>query len=440
MPTVTVQAPDSALAMDEVIRQLGDNAYIVSTNTRDGQVEILATTEPAQIIALRKREPKASFAEVIMEQVNLGTSNPANISPIVSLALGAADVSRFPSLASITADISPKVAEPEEGPVATDQGADPETEEAEVISETLPPDATQDTAPHAASDTAPYPEHGPESQEEPELRAILRQLASQLARIERTAADGPTPPPKAQDPIEAAGFSAKIIGRLLSGKAQDDRATAFASAMANALVVADPSAHLRAPAVVIVGPSGSGKTVLAAKIAALTLETQSDRTVELVSLSGPQPLVNPALSAHARTLSCNHRSLRPDQLDAVQMSRHGVTQIFDTNLDAEDLAKSLAAIGDQVGRTDVVLIVALPAGSSLTRIRAELEKYSGLDPVIALTKLDECELSPQEASQIAEIGTRIAWLSGTSSLTDTMAPATEETIFEFLTGLLTVGP
>ena len=44
MPTVTVLAPDSALAMDEVIRQLGENAYIVATNARDGQVRFSLQT------------------------------------------------------------------------------------------------------------------------------------------------------------------------------------------------------------------------------------------------------------------------------------------------------------------------------------------------------------------------------------------------------------
>jgi hypothetical protein len=421
MPTVTVQAPDSALAMDEVIRQLGDNAYIVSTNTRDGQVEILATTEPAKIIALRKREPKARFAEVIMQQVNLGAGAMANISPIVSLALGATDQTLIPTIAPVVDDAVPEDAEGD----ATSALAGPSHEEpplvVDAIAEPAPAEPAQDARP------------GHES----ELRDILRQLSAQLARIEATAVDGPKPAPVLQDPIETAGFPARIIGRLLSGQSQGDRATAFATAMAKAMVVADPSAHLRAPAVVIVGQSGSGKTVLSAKIAALALETQPDRRVELVSLSGARPLAEPVLPAYARALSCTHRTLPPDQIRTRQMSPDGVTHVFDSNLDPDDLEKALAALGDQFGR-DAVVIVALPAGSSLTRIRAELGKYSHFKPDIALTKLDECELSPEEASEIADIGTRIAWISGTSSLTDTIAPATEETIFEFLTGLLTV--
>lgn len=46
MPTITVMAPDSALAMDEVVRQLGDGAYILSTTQQDGMIRIKATNDP----------------------------------------------------------------------------------------------------------------------------------------------------------------------------------------------------------------------------------------------------------------------------------------------------------------------------------------------------------------------------------------------------------
>lgn len=47
MPVITVRATDSAAAMDEVIRRLGPDALILSTRSREGQVEIVATDEEA---------------------------------------------------------------------------------------------------------------------------------------------------------------------------------------------------------------------------------------------------------------------------------------------------------------------------------------------------------------------------------------------------------
>ena len=45
MSTIVVRASDTALAMDEVERRLGPDAFILSTKTNKGQVEIRATTD-----------------------------------------------------------------------------------------------------------------------------------------------------------------------------------------------------------------------------------------------------------------------------------------------------------------------------------------------------------------------------------------------------------
>jgi hypothetical protein len=59
MTIVTVRAPDSQKAMDEVIRRLGDDAYILSTTQSGGMVEIRASRE-AQLAATMPR-----FASVL---------------------------------------------------------------------------------------------------------------------------------------------------------------------------------------------------------------------------------------------------------------------------------------------------------------------------------------------------------------------------------------
>jgi flagellar biosynthesis protein FlhF len=51
MPTITVTAPDSAMAMDEVVRQLGSDAYILSTTQQDGLVQIKASLDPLNTLA-----------------------------------------------------------------------------------------------------------------------------------------------------------------------------------------------------------------------------------------------------------------------------------------------------------------------------------------------------------------------------------------------------
>ena len=48
MPTITVQAADSATAMDEIWEKLGPDAMIISTSKRNGRIVMEATTENAK--------------------------------------------------------------------------------------------------------------------------------------------------------------------------------------------------------------------------------------------------------------------------------------------------------------------------------------------------------------------------------------------------------
>lgn len=45
MGILTVRAPDSQQAMEEVLRRLGPEAYILSTRQRDGLIEIRAARD-----------------------------------------------------------------------------------------------------------------------------------------------------------------------------------------------------------------------------------------------------------------------------------------------------------------------------------------------------------------------------------------------------------
>ena len=58
MPELKFKAVDTSLAMEEVQRKLGPDALILSTERRDGMIEIVATNEPDQIEAanLKARE------------------------------------------------------------------------------------------------------------------------------------------------------------------------------------------------------------------------------------------------------------------------------------------------------------------------------------------------------------------------------------------------
>src|SRR3990167_6187737 len=65
MSTIVVRAPDSAQAMEEVLRRLGADAFILSTTQSNGQVEIRATSEAAP-----RRPVVTAFADALRAKVD----------------------------------------------------------------------------------------------------------------------------------------------------------------------------------------------------------------------------------------------------------------------------------------------------------------------------------------------------------------------------------
>ena len=58
--------------------------------------------------------------------------------------------------------------------------------------------------------------------------------------------------------------------------------------------------------------------------------------------------------------------------------------------------------------------------------------YEKVEPLVALTKLDECELSPIELSALVSAKAQIALLTGTKSLVGAIAIASEAILSQYL--------
>jgi len=365
MTTVTVLALDSSLAMDEVVRQLGENAYILSTTHRDGQVEICATNEPASGTK-PSGKPKVEVASFqSMLEKNAG-ENPA-------VKLVTASDSAVP------------------GP-----NADAPTETALI-----------QTAAEKLTEVLGL------------LNQALPQSAPQLSAFERM------------------GFLPEIVQRYNPrGLAGQDGDRHILRALSRAVIDAAPMALLEAQTILVLGPSGGGKTVLAGKLAALLRETYPKRTIMLATLSAGQPLVPAPLAAYARVLGVKHEASQADAFDLTTDDDAANCRIIEVNLEGDALDHLLSRLQAYGAAKQLQCVLALPTGSSAERVAATLEKLRDTEAKIALCKLDECELSPQEISAIVKSDMQIAWLSGTRSLTGNLAPATFEMMSEFLEQLV----
>ena len=67
MPTITVQAADSATAMDKIWEQLGPDAMIVSTSKHNGHVVMEATTDSIKPALAPSAE--AEFSDIFTGQM-----------------------------------------------------------------------------------------------------------------------------------------------------------------------------------------------------------------------------------------------------------------------------------------------------------------------------------------------------------------------------------
>jgi flagellar biosynthesis GTPase FlhF len=69
MTTIKVSAIDTATAMDQILSQLGADAMILETTTRDGKVEISATNDP-DITLKKPNQISDVFTQIMNEELN----------------------------------------------------------------------------------------------------------------------------------------------------------------------------------------------------------------------------------------------------------------------------------------------------------------------------------------------------------------------------------
>ena len=74
MTTIKVSAIDTATAMDQILSQLGADAMILETTTRDGKVEISATNDP-DITLKKPNQISDVFTQIMKEEMNSPHAN-----------------------------------------------------------------------------------------------------------------------------------------------------------------------------------------------------------------------------------------------------------------------------------------------------------------------------------------------------------------------------
>ena len=377
MTILTFIGEDSATAMEKMADQLGENCFILSTTKRGNQIEISATDNPAEAgWGKRKAKPRKQFTDIFAETTakmagkNQSGNNTGN-QVALSEAGGERSISGY-QIPAYIADLQTHMVEMKSmlnGMVLTDDAA-------------LRNDIGMSTP------------------------VQLRQL----------------------------GFNDVIVQELKHSFVDVDYKSGqrkFLASLADKLVHENPQNALQADVIFVVGGNGVGKTSLAGKIAAHILEGSVKKPVTLAEMVDTRTNPDDTLLQLARLINVPVCKFRSDEI-AQQMTAVGERYVVDVSC-APDIANDvIAQVRDALPGARMTVVLALAGASSARLIRQQTGIYAKLEPIVCLTKLDECAAGPVEFSQIAQSGEKLGLLTGSRAMIESLSFADVRSIADYI--------
>ena len=402
MATITVQASDTSTAMEEIALKLGEDAMILSTTKKNGKVIMQASNDaPA---APKQAQPASTSAISDFDRLFADKLGQELAKPTFDLSAAGAEQRRTPASAGSTSS----------GRTSSGRAS---------ASPSAQPDAIQTHLVSALGLLAEKMEH----------------IEDRLAAMTLTPYEGLNPELGDSTPMQLrrSGFSDTIITNLhasFAGLGYEAGVSSFLSHLGQQLAITQSDSLMQKRIYFIVGPSGSGRTTLAAKLAANLKDEHSGRVVALAHLASSSAETDNKLKSYARLLNLPFCHLTHDvpanQFD--KMTDFDI-MVVDVTLSVDQSNHYLGQLTEHLGTSEVQTIMSLQGGSSASLIRQSLTAYKQVNPLIALTKLDECETTPAEFSALAEQEASIALLSGTRSVVGALAFASGNIISQYLT-------
>ena len=383
MTTLTIQAADTASAMEEIAERLGEDALILSTTKKDGKV-IMRATNGADLPA--PASPSRSAGE-FNQMYNAGLSGSLPGKPRVS-------------------------PEPKMRP-ATDAATPAQP-------------AFSDTAQQAMMQAMGL------------MADRIDQLDRKLSGMMLTGPAGLNADLQDSTPIQLsrAGYSQKTIIRLQPSYASlgyETGVSSFLECLAEDLADLKGETLLQKRVIFVVGASGSGRTTLASKLAASLKDAHPGKEVALASLSATLNETDTKLRSYARLLNIPVSQLTLDVPDQHfdKMTDFDM-MVVDVTLPTDEAVERVSRLKQHLGDKNAAVVLALSGGSSAKMIDVTVARFAALAPTIGLTKLDECETTATEFSALAESGARISLLSGTKSVVGAIAFASAKILAQYL--------
>ncbi len=377
--TTTVKAKDSTSAMEKIVSEIGEDSVILSTKHVDGMVEMTASNSLQHKNAVKKRFDKNKFSKIYKDKKKSLTQIGKNKENL--------NIHNFIPKAS---------------------------NENKNIFDFKKTDLSKEfdkLAKHIDN----------------RLEGLL--ITEDTAMINKLA-------PSNSIRLKQLGFSTHIVTQLRNtfcNHTFEEGRVKFIRALAKLLTAPFPERMFKAKVILVTGTSGTGKTTLAAKIASSISDKTGKNNIVLAELCRKNHIASEDLRSFARLLNIPlTNQLKHGDISDTMLLNDEAKIVVDLAGDLKSGNKIIDGLESRHGDTDICTVLCLPSGSSNNLMKKTWQLVKAQRPIVALTKLDECEISAAGLSTLAELSARIGIVSGNKSIVDSLLFTNEDVLTKFM--------
>ena len=387
MPELKFSAADTSLAMEEVQRKLGPDALILSTERRDGLIEIVATNDPEKVEEAGRQASEKIRArkEAKLDSAVEGGSISQEFSKIID-----AETAKY-----------------EEVVAPNDMD--------------VPPDVIENLT-ETKQQVFSKSDLGPEFNR---ISAELQLLIDSAVTLGTEQGNSPTTTSK----VKGLGFSRKTINKLSKEVDVSIEMSDFIKKFTRKIVNGKDKVFDASQIILVCGPEQAGKTVLTNKLSQFLPPLTDGQPNRMIS----DPLSGDLVSMFDTGVDAGITSLFRKRQD-VNLSEDRLIIDYEGSLDVLDAVLfKLKALKE---KPTVSVVYALEVGKSYNAVQKLFEMSEIPNCFIALTKMDLLEVSVSELSAIFDLDKKIQFFSGLKTFEDGLDFAKVSVMEDFLTNLV----
>ena len=278
----------------------------------------------------------------------------------------------------------------------------------------------------------------PTAKEIQSLQSQMSQIQKMLSGLFITDLDGVNQDLSSNSRVilQQAGFSSQVLNDFKTaylGKTFRNGCDQFLSDISSHLTYYDSESLLSKKFIFVTGQSGTGRTTMVGKLTASLKEALPNKSVITAEMITSGQQRSSRLQDFCRLLNSQVYTIGVDtSASDFNEIKSNEVMIVDMAMPVSNATEKLTEILPSVGPENVGIILTVPASTSAKMIEITLNDTKLLEPMVALTKLDECEVTTAEFSSFANINAKIGLFSASKSIADAPLFASESVLMQYL--------